>query len=159
MLPMRYGLKQVAKVIMHQRMQQGREEVHVLIAATELTTAEWEDESEFRLNGHMYDVDGIEYHNGQKYYRCVADERETRIEHKADELIHSLSGRDRNQQKSGIARFLSDWLQGLYIHTSPQMPSVYMLSVFVGRFMTTGDEALEDPPLYRRIIPPEGRKA
>jgi hypothetical protein len=159
MLPVRYGLKQLAKVIMHQRMHQGREEVQVLIAATDLRTAQWEDEREFRLHGQMYDVAGIEYHEGQKYYRCVADERETRIETKADQLIRSMAGGDRSARQSGIVRFLSDWLQGLYFNTLPQFIHTCCLQAPERGFLTATETAPEDPQLHRLLIPPENRKA
>ena len=155
MLPLRYGLKLAAKVMMHQRMQQGREEALVLIAASELTKAEWEDEHEFRLNGQMYDVAGIEYHDGQKHYRCVADERETRIEHRLDDGRCHLAGGEPNERQSGIVRLLQEWLQGLYTHWVPQFQQAYALLQPDLRFIAASASALQDPLLHPMIIPPE----
>ena len=155
MLPLRYGLKQAAKVAMHQRLESGEEIRPVLIAASGMADAEWEDEKEFRLQGQMYDVVGIEYRDGLKYYRCVADALETRMEHTADDIAFHLSGYGRNKTEHQIAKVLSDWLQGLYFHTTQHLPGVYFAPGAGKQFFIASAEGIEDPFLRRIIIPPE----
>jgi hypothetical protein len=156
MLPLRYGLKQAAKVIMHHRIQQASEkaEATILIAATDLTSAEWEDDREFRLGGQMYDVAGIEYHNGLKYYRCVADDLEMRMERRADGITGSVCGLEQDKEQGRTARALLDWLQDLYFQRAPQQ-DICLLPGTGYTFFSAAEHAAEDPFPDSRIIPPE----
>jgi hypothetical protein len=44
-----------------------------------LDQLEWENENEFRFNGHMYDVISKHQENGSVDIRCIADEKETAL--------------------------------------------------------------------------------
>jgi hypothetical protein len=156
MLPLRYGLKQAAKAVMQERIGRGEAEAEILIAASALADAEWEDAHEFRLDGQMYDVAGIEYHSGRKYFRCVADALETRMEHTADDVAFHLSGFGRNTAREQIAKALADWLQGLYSHPPPNLRSLcFVPGIAAGQYFIASGEATEDPFLRNIIIPPE----
>jgi hypothetical protein len=128
MLPLRYGLKQAAKVIMHHRMQQvsEKEGSTILIASIDLKSAEWEDEHEFRLEGQMYDVAGIEYHNGLKYYRCVTDELETQIERRTDGFSGSISRISRIKNRAGLPKhFWTGCRASIYSRRPSKTPAFY----------------------------------
>jgi hypothetical protein len=45
----------------------------------EAAALEWEDETEFRLNGKMYDVVSSESKNGQLLIVCIPDSREEKL--------------------------------------------------------------------------------
>jgi hypothetical protein len=154
MFPLRYSLKQAAKAVMHHRMQQGRESAYVLMSAADLKGAEWEHDREFRLKGQMYDVEGIEYHDGLKYYRCIADGLETRLERKADDIANSMTGHAQPDSRQRVAKALSDWLQCLYCNAEParyQAPAAVSSTAFFLR----NAGAPQDPCLRQQGKPPE----
>lgn len=83
---------------------------------------EWEDDHEFRLNGHMYDVIEKRIVGDTIYVRCVADEKETRLIEKYNEQNKDdFSNTTKN--KSG---FLLKLINSLYTYTDQHE---YMLVV------------------------------
>ena len=77
-IPMRYGLRKVAKVLIQEKLRQ--EQNQIIFSEEELLLANWENSREFSLNGSIYDVAKMSRDsNGRKLFHCVRDELEWRL--------------------------------------------------------------------------------
>ncbi len=154
MLPVRYGLKQAAKLLMQHRIEADEKGQSVLIAAANLHPSDWEDTHEFRLHGKLYDVSDAVYIDGQKYYRCFDDELEVRMEHSSDHLASNLFDSHSADKDSKLVKSLIDWLQDLYyqpVTTTHCVPVYTGINVYGAKAILFVDEPFADC----RIVPPE----
>ena len=70
----------------------------------------WErSEKEFRFEGNLYDIANVEIISGIKYYYCLSDKDETKLEAKIDKFLDNETGNSPfgNQSKL-ILHFLSE---------------------------------------------------
>lgn len=113
--PFRFAYRQVAKAAAQKRLHSIGNYADTLIDAGRHTNLIWEDAGEFRLNGVLYDLRGIEHHDGHTYYRCLRDAPEMTAEQKADELTLTLLGHPSSSSEK-LVKALGDWLSELYCH-------------------------------------------
>ena len=113
--------------------------IYIVENAENKSKIAWErPEKEFRFEGNLYDVAYVETISGIKYYYCLSDEDETKLEAKVDKLLenqtnHSPFG---NQSKL-ILDFLSQPLISCqnppfyFNYCSPKKPSIFLdLTIF-----------------------------
>lgn len=111
--PFRFAYRQVAKTAAKKRLHSVGNYADTLIDADGHIGLIWEDVGELRLNGILYDLRGIEYHDGHTYYRCLRDLPEMAAEQEADELTLILLGHPSSSNEK-LVKALGDWLSELY---------------------------------------------
>jgi hypothetical protein len=155
MAPLRVGLKQAARVVMQGRLKEASAKgASVLIAAGSIKAADWESRTEFRRDGILYDVSGIVSLGGERYYRCINDQLEARLEQGADNITTYSLGLSREDANHKLARSLIDWLQGLYFRPL-YAPTPSLMCKAAGTWHTLPVLFAEKPSLDMRIVPPE----
>lgn len=123
--PLRFGLKQSARAEMRHRLhRQVPQAALTYFTDKALATATWEKEDEFRLDGRLYDVARVGWQDGVRFYACVNDGLEQRLEGQADALANALLDHPQTPQGK-LTKALLDWLQGLFFPPDAITAPVY----------------------------------
>jgi hypothetical protein len=155
MAPLRFGLKQAAKVVMQERLSDEMVRASsVLIAAHSIGAEEWEGSTEFRKDGVLYDVAGTARVGGILYYRCIDDQLEKKLERGADNITAQSLGIQHKDTQNKLSKSLLDWLQGLYLPPLSTLSS--SVACEAGSSWPGGIFLYkEGPSLALPIVPPE----
>lgn len=159
MLPMRPFYKSIARRVMHQRIEKhlrraSRPEQELLIAEEEIPAQAWEKRDEFRLGVNMYDVVGVRYTAGKKYYRCLIDKLERQAERAAEALVQDMAAPSPHTPKGKLGKAFSDWLQGLF-YESPFEHRPHVPERVACSYAAAPVPRAVQPFLSRLIEPPE----
>lgn len=68
---------------------------------------EWEEEDEFSLHGKMYDVIDKKIENGKLVVRCIADEKETELIKKFQQVLEKQFGNRAKKRSASLLKIIT----------------------------------------------------